>query len=72
MSSVVFLRCQSRVHEFIQSCLYVSFSSGGIEIYNADGKIKVSNTLESRLDLMAQQVRAQGQSLRNYSGTMNS
>ncbi|XP_048825718.1 V-type proton ATPase subunit E 1-like [Brienomyrus brachyistius] len=30
--------------------------SGGIEIYNADGKIKVSNTLESRLDLMAQQM----------------
>ncbi|KAI5611003.1 V-type proton ATPase subunit E 1, partial [Silurus asotus] len=32
------------------------FSSGGIELYNADGKIKVSNTLESRLDLMAQQM----------------
>ncbi|KAM4712350.1 V-type proton ATPase subunit E 1 [Anableps anableps] len=30
--------------------------SGGIEIYNSDGKIKVSNTLESRLDLMAQQM----------------
>ncbi|KAI5094200.1 V-type proton ATPase subunit E 1 [Silurus meridionalis] len=30
--------------------------SGGIELYNADGKIKVSNTLESRLDLMAQQM----------------
>ncbi|XP_036433026.1 V-type proton ATPase subunit E 1 [Colossoma macropomum] len=30
--------------------------SGGIEIYNADGKIKVSNTLESRLDLIAQQM----------------
>ncbi|MBN3319021.1 VATE1 ATPase, partial [Atractosteus spatula] len=30
--------------------------SGGVEIYNQDGKIKVSNTLESRLDLMAQQV----------------
>lgn len=30
--------------------------SGGIELYNADGKIKVSNTLESRLDLLAQQV----------------
>ncbi|XP_035280314.1 V-type proton ATPase subunit E 1-like [Anguilla anguilla] len=30
--------------------------SGGIEIYNADRKIKVSNTLESRLDLMAQQM----------------
>uniref|UniRef100_A0A7N8YQS3 ATPase H+ transporting V1 subunit E1b n=1 Tax=Mastacembelus armatus TaxID=205130 RepID=A0A7N8YQS3_9TELE len=31
-------------------------TSGGIELYNADGKIKVSNTLESRLDLMAQQM----------------
>uniref|UniRef100_A0A8C6T3Y6 ATPase H+ transporting V1 subunit E1b n=1 Tax=Neogobius melanostomus TaxID=47308 RepID=A0A8C6T3Y6_9GOBI len=31
-------------------------NSGGIELYNADGKIKVSNTLESRLDLMAQQM----------------
>ncbi|XP_006633729.1 V-type proton ATPase subunit E 1a [Lepisosteus oculatus] len=30
--------------------------SGGVEIYNQDGKIKVSNTLESRLDLMAQQM----------------
>lgn len=30
--------------------------SGGIELYNADGKIKVSNTLESRLDLIAQQM----------------
>lgn len=31
-------------------------SAGGVEIYNSDGKIKVSNTLESRLDLVAQQV----------------
>uniref|UniRef100_A0A6Q2YLI6 ATPase H+ transporting V1 subunit E1a n=1 Tax=Esox lucius TaxID=8010 RepID=A0A6Q2YLI6_ESOLU len=30
--------------------------SGGIEVYNNNGKIKVSNTLESRLDLMAQQM----------------
>lgn len=30
--------------------------SGGVEVYNANGKIKVSNTLESRLDLLAQQV----------------
>ncbi|KAA0724481.1 V-type proton ATPase subunit E 1 [Triplophysa tibetana] len=30
--------------------------SGGVEMYNADGKIKVSNTLESRLDLIAQQM----------------
>uniref|UniRef100_A0A8C7QYM3 ATPase H+ transporting V1 subunit E1a n=1 Tax=Oncorhynchus mykiss TaxID=8022 RepID=A0A8C7QYM3_ONCMY len=30
--------------------------SGGIEMYNANGKIKVANTLESRLDLMAQQM----------------
>lgn len=35
---------------------YFVVSSGGVEIYNSDGKIKVSNTLESRLDLMAQQV----------------
>ena len=31
-------------------------SSGGIELYNARGNIKVANTLDSRLDLMAQQV----------------
>lgn len=30
--------------------------AGGVEIYNGDRKIKVSNTLESRLDLIAQQV----------------
>uniref|UniRef100_A0A673ILT1 V-type proton ATPase subunit E 1-like n=1 Tax=Sinocyclocheilus rhinocerous TaxID=307959 RepID=A0A673ILT1_9TELE len=30
--------------------------SGGVEAYNADGKIKVSNTLESRLDLLSQQM----------------
>uniref|UniRef100_A0A3B5JYF1 ATPase H+ transporting V1 subunit E1b n=1 Tax=Takifugu rubripes TaxID=31033 RepID=A0A3B5JYF1_TAKRU len=30
--------------------------SGGVEMYNSDGKIKVSNTLESRLELMAQQM----------------
>ncbi|KAJ8002882.1 hypothetical protein DPEC_G00163570 [Dallia pectoralis] len=30
--------------------------SGGIEMYNSNGKIKVANTLESRLDLMAQQM----------------
>lgn len=45
------------------NCDVLSFSprsSGGIEIYNADGKIKVSNTLESRLDLMAQQVEYEG------------
>lgn len=32
--------------------------AGGVEIYNGDRKIKVSNTLESRLDLIAQQVSA--------------
>lgn len=36
--------------------LIFMLSSGGVELYNSDGKIKVSNTLESRLDLMAQQV----------------
>uniref|UniRef100_A0A3B3Y484 ATPase H+ transporting V1 subunit E1b n=1 Tax=Poecilia mexicana TaxID=48701 RepID=A0A3B3Y484_9TELE len=34
----------------------LTYNSGGVEIYNGDGKIKVSNTLESRLDLMAQQM----------------
>lgn len=29
---------------------------GGVELYNDNGKIKVSNTLESRLELMAQQM----------------
>lgn len=33
--------------------------AGGVEIYNGDRKIKVSNTLESRLDLIAQQVSAE-------------
>uniref|UniRef100_A0A669AW70 ATPase H+ transporting V1 subunit E1a n=1 Tax=Oreochromis niloticus TaxID=8128 RepID=A0A669AW70_ORENI len=31
-------------------------SCGGIEMYNENGKIKVSNTLESRLELIAQQM----------------
>ncbi|CAD7672873.1 unnamed protein product [Nyctereutes procyonoides] len=30
--------------------------AGGVEIYNGDYKIKVSNTLESQLDLIAQQM----------------
>lgn len=30
--------------------------SGGVEVYSQDGKIKCSNTLESRLELMAQQM----------------
>ncbi|CAL8330162.1 unnamed protein product [Boreogadus saida] len=30
--------------------------SGGVELYNARGNIKVANTLESRLDLMSQQM----------------
>ncbi|XP_059190705.1 V-type proton ATPase subunit E 1a [Centropristis striata] len=29
---------------------------GGVEVYNDNGKIKVSNTLEKRLELMAQQM----------------
>uniref|UniRef100_A0A8C4NNI3 ATPase H+ transporting V1 subunit E1a n=1 Tax=Dicentrarchus labrax TaxID=13489 RepID=A0A8C4NNI3_DICLA len=29
---------------------------GGVEVYNDNGKIKVSNTLESRIELIAQQV----------------
>lgn len=38
----------------ITSC--VLCRAGGVEIYNGDRKIKVSNTLESRLDLIAQQM----------------
>ncbi|XP_069484761.1 V-type proton ATPase subunit E 1 [Ambystoma mexicanum] len=30
--------------------------AGGVEMFNFDGKIKVSNTLETRLDLIAQQM----------------
>ncbi|NP_001279804.1 V-type proton ATPase subunit E 1 [Callorhinchus milii] len=30
--------------------------AGGIEMYNSNGKIKVANTLESRLELIAQQM----------------
>lgn len=30
-------------------------ASGGVEVYSGDQKIKVSNTLESRLDLLAEQ-----------------
>lgn len=33
---------------------------GGVEVYNGDRKIKVSNTLENRLDLIAQQVSVGG------------
>ncbi|MEQ2197943.1 hypothetical protein XENOCAPTIV_005441 [Xenoophorus captivus] len=36
---------------FLQSNIY-----GGVEVYNDNGKIKVSNTLESRLELVAQQM----------------
>lgn len=36
--------------------LVLSYSCGGVEVYNDNGKIKVSNTLENRLELMAQQV----------------
>lgn len=32
-------------------------SCGGVEMYNDNGKIKVSNTLESRMELIAQQVK---------------
>lgn len=31
-------------------------SCGGVEVYNDNGKIKVSNSLESRIELIAQQV----------------
>lgn len=32
------------------------YSCGGVEVYNDNGKIKVSNSLESRIELIAQQV----------------
>lgn len=49
-------------------CLCRPVSSGGVELYNSDGKIKVSNTLESRLELMAQQV---GSSLHREFASLN-
>uniref|UniRef100_A0A665UI29 ATPase H+ transporting V1 subunit E1a n=1 Tax=Echeneis naucrates TaxID=173247 RepID=A0A665UI29_ECHNA len=39
-----------------QECFLPSEICGGVEVYNANGKIKVSNTLESRLELMAYQM----------------
>ncbi|KAM9376981.1 V-type proton ATPase subunit E 1a isoform 1-T2 [Pholidichthys leucotaenia] len=38
-------------HHFLPSNI-----SGGVEVYNENGKIKVSNTLESRLEITAQQM----------------
>ena len=35
---------------------FIFNSCGGVEVYNDNGKIKVSNTLESRIELIAQQV----------------
>lgn len=46
----------SQAHYFVTFCVFCR--AGGVEIYNGDRKIKVSNTLESRLDLIAQQVSA--------------
>uniref|UniRef100_A0A3Q4HMY4 ATPase H+ transporting V1 subunit E1a n=1 Tax=Neolamprologus brichardi TaxID=32507 RepID=A0A3Q4HMY4_NEOBR len=42
-------RLQLDISFYLNSC-------GGIEMYNENGKIKVSNTLESRLELIAQQM----------------
>ncbi|CAD7667067.1 unnamed protein product [Nyctereutes procyonoides] len=39
-----------------QECYLPEEIAGGVEIYNGDRKIKVSNTLESQLDLIAQQM----------------
>uniref|UniRef100_A0A3Q3C612 ATPase H+ transporting V1 subunit E1a n=1 Tax=Haplochromis burtoni TaxID=8153 RepID=A0A3Q3C612_HAPBU len=59
----VTIRCRPQDVEFVQHAsrlkLDISFylnSCGGIEVYNENGKIKVSNTLESRLELIAQQM----------------
>lgn len=34
----------------------LSSRSGGVEVYAQQGKIKVTNTLDKRLDLISQQV----------------
>ena len=50
-----------KVYNFCMHC-YDSFnteffcSSGGVELIAKDGKIRVVNTLESRLDLLSRQV----------------
>ena len=50
-------------------------SSGGVELIAKDGKIRVVNTLESRLDLLSRQVRPTSYQLqeviRNRSNRMN-
>ena len=37
---------------------YSLYSSGGVELVVKDGKIKCTNTLESRLELLASQVKS--------------
>ena len=40
----------------ITPIIIVLFSHGGIEAYTSDGKIKIVNTLEARLDMLFSQV----------------
>jgi len=49
------MKKECRVHIDQEHCL-PSDIAGGIELFSANGKIKVQNTLESRLELMAQQM----------------
>lgn len=46
---------QNLVLSYLISALCFN-SCGGVEVYNDNGKIKVSNTLESRIDLISHQV----------------
>ena len=41
-------------HAIIDNCIL--FSSGGVDLYTHQGKIKLTNTLESRLELLSGQV----------------
>lgn len=38
---------------------FSQFRAGGIEVYNKDGRIKVVNTLESRLDQISEHLMPQ-------------
>ena len=42
---------------FVEGLYLVCDSAGGVELTTRDGKIRVTNTLESRLELISSQVR---------------
>ncbi|XP_037663727.1 V-type proton ATPase subunit E 2 [Choloepus didactylus] len=47
---------QKQVEVLVDQEMYLpAHMAGGVEIYSGDQRIKISNTLESRLDLLAQQ-----------------